>query len=87
MNHEEEIRERFTEAVEAPLRLRIIIDSQDAAECPETPFTLNVYTDDADGSESRIAWDIGNENCLIGASPAQMLRELADKIDGGVVTR
>jgi hypothetical protein len=64
------------------MRTRIIIDDQDANE-PEAletgmPFTLNVYRDDDDGTESRNPVEIGHESCLVGGYIPVMLRELAD---------
>lgn len=56
------------------MRIRIIIDDQDAADAPESPFTLNVYRDDDDGTQSRIP--LGDE-AVIGADVPAMLRDLA----------
>lgn len=61
------------------MRTRIIIDTQDAEDCPDMPFTLNVHRDDDEGDQSRNTIDIGSETCLIGNDIPAMLRELADK--------
>jgi hypothetical protein len=60
------------------MRTRIVIDTLDAADAPEAPFTLNVYRDDDDGTESRENVDIlPHGSCLVGADIPAMLRELA----------
>lgn len=60
------------------MRTRIIIDTQDAEDCPEMPFTLNVHRDDDEGDQSTNTVDIGHETCLIGSDIPAMLRDLAD---------
>lgn len=62
------------------MRIRIIIDTQDADD-PQviqdgTPFTLNVYKDDDDGTPSRESLQIGTEGCLIGGDIPEMLDDL-----------
>lgn len=63
------------------MRIRIIIDTQDAddpdAVTTGTPFTLNAYYDDDDGTPSRQSLEIGSESCLAGGDIAQMLHDLA----------
>lgn len=63
------------------MRIRITIDTQDAEDSDaletDTPFTLNVYKDDEDGTPSRDSLSIGTEGCLIGGSIAEMLEELS----------
>lgn len=63
------------------MRIRIIIDTQDAddpdAVATGTPFTLNAYCDDDDGTPSGQSLEIGSESCLIGGDIAQMLHDLA----------
>lgn len=80
--HDDDLRARF----DAPLRLRIIIDNQDAADAPESPFTLNLFTDDTDGTPSLEPWDL-DSGCIVGASIPDMLRTLALRIELGEVTR
>lgn len=61
------------------MRIRIIIDTQDAdePEAIDTPFTLNVHKDDDDGTPSRVPLHIAGEDCLIGNDIGAMLHELA----------
>jgi hypothetical protein len=71
------------------MRLRIVIDTQDAHD-PEvlgagTPFTLNVYKDDEDGTPAREPLDIGSESCLVGGSIPKMLNGLAQHWGAGAV--
>lgn len=71
------------------MRVRIIIDTDDA-DSPEaietgTPFTLNVYCDDDDGTPSREPLEVGSESCLIGGDISAMLRDLATSWQDGRV--
>jgi len=60
------------------MRIRIIIDTQDAEEAPDAPFTLNVYKDDDDGTPSGNPLGIGEEDsCLIGYGIPDLLYRLA----------
>jgi len=63
------------------MRIRIIIDTDDANDPsvvePSTPFTLNVYKDDDDGTASHEPLEIGSESAIIGDDIAWMLHELA----------
>jgi len=61
------------------MRTRIIIDTRDADDAPDTPFTLNVYRDDDDGTPSTFTHAIGlGGGALVGYYIPDMLRELAD---------
>lgn len=70
------------------MRLRIIIDNQDAHEegCEETPLTLNAHRDGDDGTPGRdsLEFDDGS-SCLVGSSIPDMLRTLADEIENGTL--
>ncbi|WP_026820026.1 hypothetical protein [Arthrobacter castelli] len=62
------------------MRIRITINTDDA-DHPDaiktgTPFTLNVYDDDALPGREQL--EIGNESCGIGGDIAQMLHNLAE---------
>lgn len=62
------------------MRIRIIIDTQDAEDpsALETnmPFTLNIYKDDEDGTLSTEPLEIGSESCLVGDDIPGMLHDL-----------
>lgn len=61
----------------APIKLRIVIDNEDAADAPDRPLTLNVYRSWAGGDDS---FEMSNpdDESAIGSSVPDMLRELAD---------
>jgi hypothetical protein len=61
------------------VRLRIILDNQDAAQSPAEPYTLNVYRDNDDGTQSDYSVELADGNeCLLGSDIPTMLRALAD---------
>lgn len=63
------------------MRIRIIIDTEvandPAAIETNTPFTLNVYRDDDDGTPSRQPLELGTETASIGNDIAVMLENLS----------
>ena len=67
---------------------RIIIDTEDANDpaAEDTPFTLQVFSDDEDGTQSRIPLDVGTETALIGSHVSDMLADLARVWSTGGVT-
>ena len=75
----------FTIRPDVPFRLEIIIDNQDAAECPENPYTLNAIVSAPGGEEEALTFD-GEGAIIDGDVPAQ-LRMLADMIQQGRVER
>lgn len=67
------------------MRIRIIIDTDDARDpgvvYADTPFTLNVFADDNDGTHSWESLEIGSEFAIIGDDIPQMLGELGREWD------
>lgn len=71
------------------MRIRIIIDTQDAGDpgAADEPFTLNVYQDDEDGTQSRAPLEIeGHGSALIGGRIDVMLTQLAECWGTGRIT-
>jgi hypothetical protein len=63
------------------MRIRIIIDTEDALDAPQSPFTLSMFHDDDAGDQSRIPQELSDGSlCLIGSSIPEMLRALADDL-------
>ena len=52
----------------APIKFSIVIDNQDAEECPELPLTLNIHQFD----------ELVDDRVILGTNIPDMLRELAD---------
>lgn len=67
--------------------LRIEVDTDYAAEDPSTPLTLMAFVDGKDGARSDKPLSIGGEEAILGGDVADLLRELASRIDDGVVER
>ena len=58
------------------MRLRIIVDDQDRQWAPQQPYTLNVYRDDDDGTESRFQMNV---EAIVGGDIPAMLTELVEQ--------
>ncbi len=68
------------------MRIRIIIDTLDADQSPDAPFTLNVFADDEDGTQSREPLEIGDEgSALVGYRIGTMLQALGTWWEAGSV--
>lgn len=61
------------------MRIRIIIDTQDADDpgANGNPFTLCAYGDDDDGTQTREPFELDGSGCLIDRDIPRMLRDLA----------
>lgn len=73
--------ETFTPDVTKPFRLRVEIDNQDGAECPDNPWTTNAYLGD---SLEPLVLNNGGGAIIDGTIPEQ-LRALAGAIERGEV--
>lgn len=71
------------------MRMRIIIDTQDAGDpgAFDKPFTLSIYQDDEDGTPSREPLEIGTHgSALVGDEIDTMLNQLANVWKWGLLT-
>ena len=80
-------------APDRPMTLIVRIDTQEASEYPNNPFTLNAYVHpdpaalDGNLPEGAIPLYIGSEGRIVHGDVPTQLRELADAIEHGEVTR